>query len=88
MCLQLRRDGVACGRRRVARLMAVCGLTGRCKRRWKRTTLTTVREAARLHSYPGSFTFDPTRWHGFMQVGNSVPPKLAEAIGKALALVL
>jgi transposase InsO family protein len=35
---QLRRDGVVCGRHRVARLMAVRGLTGRCKRRWKRTT--------------------------------------------------
>ena len=38
--MQLRRDGVVCGRRRVARLMAACGLTGRCKRRWKRTTIT------------------------------------------------
>ena len=36
---QLRRDGVACGKRRVARLMAEQGLTGRWKRRSKRTTL-------------------------------------------------
>ena len=35
---RLRGDGIACGRRRVARLMAVCGLTGRSRRRWKRTT--------------------------------------------------
>ena len=37
---QLRRNGIVCGRRRVARLMAVRGLTGRAKRRWKRTTIT------------------------------------------------
>lgn len=36
---QLRRDGVACGKQRVARLMAERGLTGRYKRRSKRTTL-------------------------------------------------
>ncbi len=35
----LRREGVACGRRRVARLMAMRGLAGRCKRRSKRTTI-------------------------------------------------
>ena len=37
---QLRRNGIVCGRRRVARLMTACGLTGRSKRRWKRTTIT------------------------------------------------
>ena len=41
----------------------------------------TVREAARLHSYPDWFQFHPTRWHGFRQVGNSVPPLLAKTIG-------
>nr|WP_319923570.1 DNA cytosine methyltransferase [Klebsiella pneumoniae] len=34
----------------------------------------TVREAARLHSYPDWFRFHVTKWHGFRQVGNSVPP--------------
>ena len=37
---ELGRDGVGCGRRRVARLMAVRGLAGRYKRRSKRTTVT------------------------------------------------
>lgn len=41
----------------------------------------TVREAARLHSYPDWFEFHPTRWHGFRQVGNSVPPLLARNVG-------
>jgi DNA (cytosine-5)-methyltransferase 1 len=38
------------------------------------------REAARLHSFPDSFQFDATLWHAFRQIGNSVPPLLAEAI--------
>ena len=40
----------------------------------------TVREAARLHSYPDWFRFHVTKWHGFRQVGNSVPPLLARKI--------
>jgi len=39
----------------------------------------TVREAARLHSFPDWFEFHPTKWHGFRQLGNSVPPLLARA---------
>lgn len=41
----------------------------------------TVREAARLHSYPDWFRFHVTKWHGFRQIGNSVPPHLARAVG-------
>lgn len=48
----------------------------------------TVREAARLHSFPDSFAFHPTRWHGFREVGNSVPPNLARAVGAAVLQVL
>lgn len=40
----------------------------------------TVREAARLHSYPDWFRFHATKWHGFRQVGNSVPPLLGRAV--------
>jgi DNA (cytosine-5)-methyltransferase 1 len=40
----------------------------------------TVREAARLHSYPDWFRFHATKWHGFRQIGNSVPPLLAKAV--------
>lgn len=39
-----------------------------------------VREAARLHSFPDWFRFHQTKWHGFRQVGNSVPPLLARAV--------
>ena len=40
----------------------------------------TVREAARLHSYPDWFRFHVTKWHGFRQIGNSVPPLLARGV--------
>jgi putative transposase len=36
---QLRREGVACGRKRVARLMSERGLAGRCRRRYRTTTI-------------------------------------------------
>ncbi len=45
----------------------------------------TVREAARLHSYPDWFRFHATKWHGFRQIGNSVPPLLGRAVASELA---
>jgi DNA (cytosine-5)-methyltransferase 1 len=39
-----------------------------------------VREAARLHSFPDWFRLHQTKWHGFRQVGNAVPPLLARAV--------
>jgi DNA (cytosine-5)-methyltransferase 1 len=48
----------------------------------------TVREAARLHGYPDWFRFNTTNWHGHRQVGNSVPPPLAAAAGRALLAAL
>jgi DNA (cytosine-5)-methyltransferase 1 len=44
----------------------------------------TVREAARLHSYPDWFRLHTTKWHGFRQVGNSVPPILGRAVASQL----
>jgi len=44
----------------------------------------TVREAARLHSYPDWFRFHATKWHGFRQIGNSVPPLLARAVASEI----
>lgn len=48
----------------------------------------TVREAARLHSYPDWFRFHSTKWHGFRQIGNSVPPLLARAVAHQLRKVI
>ena len=44
----------------------------------------TVREAARLHSYPDWFRFHSTKWHGFRQIGNSVPPLLGRAVAGSI----
>jgi DNA (cytosine-5)-methyltransferase 1 len=48
----------------------------------------TVREAARLHSFPDWFRFHQTKWHGFRQVGNAVPPLLARTIGERIIVAL
>lgn len=44
----------------------------------------TVREAARLHSYPDWFRLHSTKWHGFREIGNSVPPLLGRAVAAKL----
>lgn len=48
----------------------------------------TVREAARLHSFPDWFRFHATKWHGFRQIGNSVPPLLGRAIASSIMKAL
>jgi len=48
----------------------------------------TVREMARLHGYPDWFRFNVTKWHGAREVGNSVPPPLARAIGASVIAAL
>jgi DNA (cytosine-5)-methyltransferase 1 len=48
----------------------------------------TVREAARLHSYPDWFRFHATKWHGFRQIGNSVPPLLGRAVASEVIKAL
>ncbi len=44
----------------------------------------TVRELAKLQSFPDDFVFKGNRISQQQQVGNSVPPKMAEAIAKAI----
>lgn len=48
----------------------------------------TVREMARLHSFPDWFRFHETKWHGARQIGNSVPPRLAQAVASAVISAL
>lgn len=48
----------------------------------------TVREAARLHSYPDWYRFHVTKWHGCRQIGNSVPPLLAKSVAAQIIKVL
>ncbi|QKW48200.1 IS3 family transposase [Streptomyces buecherae] len=64
----LNRDGTACGRRRVARLMRQADLTGLIRRRLQRTTVPDPKAAIRPDLVLRSFQPDPvgadTRWCG------------------------
>lgn len=44
----------------------------------------TIREAARLQTFPDRFRFAGSRSHQFHQIGNAVPPALAEALATSL----
>lgn len=47
-----------------------------------------VREAARLQTFPDSFVFCGTKDKQYQQVGNAVPPIMAKAIAQQLATIL
>ena len=45
----------------------------------------TVRECARIQTFPDDFTFKHSKTTSIMQIGNAVPPMLAHAVGKSIA---
>ena len=54
----------------------------------KQSRTITVREAARLQSFDDDFDFVGSQGNAYQMIGNAVPPKLAKAVGLAVADLL
>jgi transposase InsO family protein len=95
---ELRRQGVACGRRRVRRLMRQAGLEGRCKKRWRKTTVPDpdaerAKDLIQRHfgpcdeldrRYVGDITYVMT-WEGWAYLATVIDLASRRVVGWALA---
>jgi DNA (cytosine-5)-methyltransferase 1 len=55
---------------------------------YKENRIPTLRESARIQSFPDSFEFLGTRGSQYKQAGNAVPPLLAKAIADQIKIIL
>jgi len=95
---ELRRQGVDCGRRRVRRLMRLAGLEGRCKKRWRKTTVPDPGAEAKKdlikrrfapsgdldRRYVGDITYVMT-WEGWAYLATVIDLASRRVVGWALA---
>ena len=95
---ELVKRGVACGRRRVRRLMRRAGLEGRCKRRWRKTTVQDpeaewAKDLIQRHfgpcveldrRYVGDITYIRT-WEGWAYLATVIDLASRRVVGWALA---
>jgi transposase InsO family protein len=95
---ELRDRGITCGKRRVARLMAIGGLEGRCKKRWRKTTVVDpaaeqARDLIQRHfgpcseidrRYVGDITYIAT-WEGWAYLATVIDLASRRVVGWALA---
>lgn len=97
---QLQGDGEACGRKRVARLMRHHGIVGRCKRRFRRTTIadpeaaTTAVDLVKRVFGPGTIEIDTLwcsdityirTWEGWLYLATVIDVASRRVVGWAMA---
>jgi transposase InsO family protein len=94
----LRKAGTECGKRRVRRLMRQAGLEGRCKKRWRKTTVAdpaaeAARDLIQRHfgvceevdrRYVGDITYIAT-WEGWAYLATVIDLSSRRVVGWALA---
>ena len=77
---RLRKDGLSCT------ILTKCDLHWGSFIHPDQDRVLTVREAARLQSFPDFFEFSGPRTEQYIQVGNAVPPVLGRCVAEAIIL--